>query len=155
MYCNIKTLKMSSKSASRLKSMLESVTFLQVPDLHDITVSRRRLGAVGDEVTGKVNQAATLTVADVWHLHTGLCNSGTRYRVCMWGSIVLHLLPARWSDFTPGSSLRLDMVELTGRDAYADMVVQIHKTMGAAANRFKFLDLAASGTGIFGEDWTL
>ena len=73
----------------------------------------------------------------------------------MWGSIVLHLLPARWSDFTPGSSLRLDMVELTGRDAYADMVVQIHKTMEAAANRFKFLDLAASGTGIFGEDWTL
>ena len=44
-------------------------------------------------------------------------------------------------------------MEATGKIAYADMEVQIHKTMNAAAHRFKFLDLVASGTGIFGDDW--
>ena len=33
--------------------------------------------------------------------------------------------------------------------AYADMEVQIHKTMKAAANKFKFLDLVVYGSGFF------
>ena len=33
------------------------------------------------------------------------------------------------------------------------MEVQIHKTMKAAANKFKFLDLVVYGSGIFGSDW--
>ena len=85
MYRIIKTLKMSGSSASRLKSMLEAITFCRysfnIVDLHDITVSRRCLGAVGSDVTGKVNQAAPLTVADVWHLHMCLTNSSTWDRV--------------------------------------------------------------------------
>ena len=41
----------------------------------------------------------------------------------------------------------------SGKVAYVDMEVQTHKTMQATANKFKFLDLVASGSGIFGDDW--
>ena len=157
MYRIIKTLKMSGNSTSRLKSVLEAITFCRyafnIMDLHDITVSRRCLGAVGGDVTGKVNQAAPLTVSDVWHLHMCLCNGGTWDRVFCGAALFCIYARARWSDFTHGSCIRLDLVETTGKVAYADMEVQIHKTMRAAANRFKFLDLVASGTGIFGDDW--
>lgn len=60
---------------------------------------------------------------------------------------------ARWSDFVHGSCIRLDVLETDGRVAYADMEVQIHKTMRASSKRFKFLDLVASGQGICGSDW--
>jgi hypothetical protein len=33
------------------------------------------------------------------------------------------------------------------------MEVQVHKTMRASANRFKFLDLVASGIGMAGHNW--
>ena len=40
-----------------------------------------------------------------------------------------------------------------GRVAYAEMDVIIHKTMHAAARRFRFLNLAAPGVGVYGNDW--
>ena len=60
---------------------------------------------------------------------------------------------ARWSDFIHGNCIRLDVLDSTGKVAYADVEVQIHKTMKAAANKFKFLDLVVCGSGIFGDDW--
>ena len=59
---------------------------------------------------------------------------------------------ARWSEFFHGSHLRLD-TQTDGTIVYADMEVQDHKTMRALANRFKFLDLVASGTGIAEHKW--
>ena len=51
-----------------------------------------------------------------------------------------------------GSCLRLD-TQTDGQIVYADMEVQIHKTMRASANRFKFLDLVVSGIGMAGHNW--
>ena len=59
---------------------------------------------------------------------------------------------ARWSDFCHGDAIRLDFAD-DGSIAYADMEVYIHKTMNSAANRFKFLDLVASGIGFTGHNW--
>lgn len=59
---------------------------------------------------------------------------------------------ASWSDFSHGNCLRLN----TQRDCqivYADIEVQTHKTMRAAANRSKFLDLVVSGIGMAVHDW--
>lgn len=60
---------------------------------------------------------------------------------------------ARWSDFVHGSCIRLDTLETDGKSAYADMEVQIHKTMPASSKRFKFLDLVVSGQGMCEGDW--
>ena len=54
-------------------SSLEAVTFsrysFHLPELHELTFSRRCLGAVVDELPGKVKQAEPLTVADVKRSH--------------------------------------------------------------------------------------
>lgn len=157
MYRLVKTLKAVGTSSSCLKSVLEAITFCRysfdVPDLHDITVSKRCLGAIGDAVPGKVKQAAPLTVADVQKLHECLQSGDTWNRVFCGAALFCIFSRARWSDFVHGSCIRLDVLETDGRVAYADMEVQIHKTMRASSKRFKFLDLVASGQGICGGDW--
>ena len=59
---------------------------------------------------------------------------------------------ARWSDFIHGGKVKLDKFS-DGRVAYIEMGVTIHKTMFAAARRFRFLNLAAPGVGVHGNDW--
>ena len=118
-----------------------------------ITVSKRCLGATGGDVANKLNQAAPLTVADIWQLHLCLDTGDAWDRVFSGAALFCIYARARWSDFIHGNCVRLDVLDSTGQVAYADMEVQIHKTMKAAANKFKFLDLVVSGSGIFGNDW--
>lgn len=67
------TLKDAGHTTSRLKSLLEAITFSRyschLPELHDLTISKRCLGAVVDDLTGKMKQAEQLTFFDVGHLH--------------------------------------------------------------------------------------
>ncbi|CAL1150630.1 unnamed protein product [Cladocopium goreaui] len=156
-YRIIKTLHSSGNSTSRLKSILEAITFCRysfdIEDLHPITVSKRCLGATGGDVANKLNQAAPLTVADIWQLHLCLDTGDAWDRVFSGAALFCIYARARWSDFIHGNCIRLDVLDSTGQVAYADMEVQIHKTMKAAANKFKFLDLVVSGSGFFGNDW--
>jgi hypothetical protein len=157
MYRIIKTLHSSGNSTSRLKSILEAITFCRysfdIEDLHPITVSKRCLGATGGDVANKLNQAAPLTVADIWQLHLCLDTGDAWDRVFSGAALFRIYARARWGDFIRGNCIRLDVLESTGKVDYADMEVQIHKTMKAAANKFKFLDWVVSGSGIFGNDW--
>ncbi|CAL1132459.1 unnamed protein product [Cladocopium goreaui] len=157
MYRIIKTLHSTGNRTSRLKSILEAVTFCRysfdISDLHPITVSKRCLGATGSDFANKLNQASPLTVADIWHLHTCLDNGDAWDRVFSGAALFCIYARARWSDFIHGNCIRVDVLESSGKVAYVDMEVQIHKTMQATANKFKFLDLVASGSGIFGDDW--
>jgi hypothetical protein len=157
MYRIIKTLHSTGNRTSRLKSILEAVTFCRysfdIDDLHPITVSKRCLGATGSDFANKLNQASPLTVADIWHLHTCLDNGDAWDKVFSGAALFCIYARARWSDFIHGNCIRVDVLESSGKVAYVDMEVQIHKTMQAAANKFKFLDLVASGSGIFGDDW--
>jgi len=68
---------------------------------------------------------------------------------------VCWILPAKWlmRFFVQGLAPRL-LYDKGLVCAKNDMEVQIHKTMKAGANKFKFLDLVVSGRGIFfGDDW--
>ena len=156
-YRIIKTLHSSGNSTSRLKSILEAITSCRysfdIEDLHPITVSKRCLGATGGDVANKLNQAAPLTVADIWQLHLCLDTGDAWDRVFSGAALFCIYARARWSDFIHGNCVRLDVLDSTGQVAYADMEVQIHETMKAAANKFKFLDLVVSGSGFFGNDW--
>ena len=40
-----------------------------IPDLHDLTVSKRCMGTIADEAAGKVNLADPLSVRDIESLH--------------------------------------------------------------------------------------
>ena len=81
-YRIIKTLHSSGNSTSRLKSILEAITFCRysfdIEDLRLITVNKRCLGATGGDVANKLNQAALLTVADIWQSHLCL-NTGNAW----------------------------------------------------------------------------
>ena len=155
-YRFLKTLKSAGHSTSRLKSLLEAVTFCRysfhLPELHDLTVSKRCLGAVVDDLPGKVKQAEPLTVSDVKRLHWVLKHENVWDKVFSGAALFCIYARARWSDFIHGNHLRLD-TQTDGTIVYADMEVQVHKTMRASANRFKFLDLVASGIGIAGHNW--
>ena len=155
-YRFLKMLKGAGHSTSRLKSLLEAITFsrysFHIQDLHDLTISKRCLGAVVDDLPGKVKQAEPLTVADVRHLHYVLEHGDVWDKVFSGGALFCIYSRARWSDFIHGSCLRLD-TQTDGLIIYADMEVQAHKTMRASANRFKFLDLVVSGMGMAGHNW--
>ena len=82
MYRIIKTLHSSGNSTSRLKSILGAITFCRysfdIEDLRLIMVNKRCLGATGGDVANKLNQAALLTVADIWQSHLCL-NTGNAW----------------------------------------------------------------------------
>ena len=155
-YRLLKTLKQAGNSMSKLKAVLEAVTFCRysfaVPDLHDLTVSKRCMGAIADGAVGKVNQADPLSVRDIERLHEVLEVGHVWDRTFAGAALFCTYSRARWSDFVHGSCIRIDE-NPEGFIFYADMEVHIHKTMHAAANRFKFLDLVATGSGISGFNW--
>lgn len=155
-YHVLKQLKHDGYSSSRLKSVIEAITFVrysfQIDTLHGITTSKRCLGAVRPDPAGKVNQAESLSVSDIEMLHSILTNAASWDSAFAGACLFCVYSRARWSDFCHGQCLRLDK-NADGTIAYADMEVYIHKTMRASANRFRFLDLVATGNGISGFDW--
>ena len=99
--------------------------------------SKRCLGAVVDDLPGKVHQAEPLTVSDVKRLHWVLEHRSVWDRIFSGAALFCMHARARWSDFIHGNHLRLD-TQTDGNIVHADMEVQVHKTMRASANRFKF-----------------
>ena len=155
-YHLLKTLKAAGTSTSRLKGVLEAVAFcrfvFQLEDLQVLSTSKRCRGAVDGGPQGRVNQAAPLLVKDVLRLHH-ILEEGQLWDAVFAGAALFCINSrARWSDFIHGSCIRTDMLP-DGTICYADMEVHIHKTMHAAAHRFQFMDLVASGIGIGGRNW--
>ena len=104
-YRFLKTLRSAGHSTSRLKSLLEAVTFCRysfhLPKLHDLTVSQRCLGAVVDNLSGKVKQAEPLTVSDVKQLHWGFGTWKRLGQSFQWRCIVLHICKSPLECFHP------------------------------------------------------
>ena len=156
-YNLLKTLKAADYKSSRLKGVLEAVTLCRytfnLDTLHNLTNSRRCLGAIAMGPAEKANQAAPLTVAEVQTLHDVLENSQDVWDRAMAGACLFSIYSrARWSDFIHGGRIELDVMEDCSI-AYAEMHVPVHKTMHASARRFRFLNLVAPGRGIHGGDW--
>ena len=153
----LKVLKQTRQTASRLKRVMEALTFCRyvfnIDHLHPLIVSKRCHGAISSGPVNRANQAAPLKVQDLVKLHDILETSQDGWDKVMAGSALFCVYArARWSDFVHCGNLNLDKLS-DGTIAYVDADVAIHKTMSAAARRFRFLNLTAPGLGVHGTDW--
>ena len=156
-YSLLKVLKNTGRTASRLKSVMEAVTFCRyvfnIEQLHALTISKRCYGAISSGPVNRAKQAAPLSVRDLVCWHDILETSDDVWdRVMSGSSLFCVYARARWSDFVHCGSLTLDKLS-DGTIAYVDAAVEIHKTMHAAARRFRFLNLTAPGLGVHGTNW--
>lgn len=157
LYSLLKTLRASGTTCSRLKGIMEALTFCRyvfgIDDLQRAITSKRCYGAIASGPVGKANQAAPLTVADLERLHSILESDANTWDKLACGSFLFCVYSrARWSDFIHGERITLDRFT-DGRVAYAEMDITVHKTMFSSARRFRFLNLAAPGIGVSGGDW--
>ena len=157
LYSLLKVLKDTGQTASRLKGVMEALTFCRyvfnIEPLHPLTVSKRCYGAISSGPVNRANQAAPLAVRDLVKLHEILESSDDMWdRVMAGSSLFCVYARARWSDFVHCGNLSLDKLS-DGSIAYVDADVSIHKTMHSAARRFRFLNLTAPGLGVHGSDW--
>ena len=136
---------LSSNKKNSMKSVMEALTFCRyvfnIEQLHALTVSKRCYGAISSGPVNRAKQAAPLSVRDLACLHDILETSDD-----VWDRVMA------WSDFVHCGSLTLDKLS-DGTIAYLDADVAIHKTMHAAARRFRFLNLTAPGLGVHGTNW--
>ena len=157
LYSLLKTLKATGQSCSRLKGIMEALTFCRfvfgIEALQKAISSKRCYGAIAAGPVGRADQAAPLKVSDLERLHSVLESDGHIWDKLACGAFLFCVYSrARWSDFIHGERITLDRFS-DGRIAYAEMDVTIHKTMFSSARRFRFLNLAAPGVGVHGGDW--
>ena len=140
LYSLLKTLKSAGCTCSRMKGVVEALTFCRfvfgIEELHKSVVSKRCHGVIAAGPMGKANQADPLTVANLEQLHTTLEGKGDIWDRLISGAFIFCVYArARWSDFIHGGQVKLDKFS-DGRVACVEMDVTIHKTMHAAARRF-------------------
>ena len=157
LYALLKVLKNTGQTASRLKGVMEALTFCRyifnIEDLQTLIVSKRCYGAISGGPVNRANQAAPLSVRDLVCLHETLESSEDIWDCMMAGAALFCIYSrARWSDFVHCGKLKLDRFS-DGTVAYVDADVAIHKTMHAAARRFRFLNLTAPALGVHGSEW--
>ena len=157
LYSLMKTLKAAGYTCSRMKGVMEALTFCRfvfgIEEMHKSVMSKRCCGVIASGPMGKANQAEPLAVTHLEQLHTILERKGDIWDRLISGAFLFCVYArARWSDFIHGGKVTLDKFS-DGRVAYIEMDVTIHKTMFAAARRFRFLNLAAPGVGVHGNDW--
>ena len=113
--------------------------------MHKSISSKRCHGVISAGPLGKANQAGPLTVANLERLHASLEGTGDAWDKLASGAFLFCVYSrARWSDFIHGGQVKLDRI------SYVEMDIAIHKTMHAAARRFRFLNLTAPGVGVHG-----
>ena len=157
LYSLFKTLKAAGNTCSRMKGIMEALTFCRyvfdIDELHKSISSKRCHGVISAGPLGKANQAEPLTVANLERLHAILEGTGGAWDKLASGAFLFCVYSrARWSDFIHGGQVKLDRFS-DGRISYVEMDIAIHKTMHAAARRFRFLNLTAPGVGVHGSDW--
>ena len=157
LYSLFKTLKAAGNTCSRMKGVMEALTFCRyvfdIDELHKSISSKRCHGVISAGPLGKASQADPLTVANLERLHAILEGSGDAWDKLASGAFLFCVYSrARWSDFIHGGQVKLDRFS-DGRISYVEMDATIHKTMHAASRRFRFLNLTAPGVGVHGNDW--
>ena len=157
LYALLKVFKDTGQSASRLKGIMEALTFCRyvfnIEQLHPLISSKRCHGVISGGPLNRANQAAPLRVSDLVLLHETLETSDDDWNRLMSGACLFCVYArARWSDFIHSGKMSLDRFS-DGSIAYVEMDVAVHKTMFASARRFRYLNLAAPGLGVHGTDW--
>ncbi len=157
LYALLKVLKSTGQKSSRLKGVMEALTFCRyvfnIEQLQSLINSKRCHGVVSGGPANKANQAALLKVSDLVLLHETLETSDDDWDRLMSGACLFCVYArARWSDFIHCGRITLDRFS-DGSIAYVEMDVAVHKTMFASARRFRYLNLAAPGLGVHGTGW--
>ena len=155
-YYVLKTLKAADEKSSRLKSVVEAVTFARhvfsAEQLEPLASSRRCRGAIAARPVERGNQAAPLSCEDLKHLHDVLDKGQPWDKVFAGACLFCVYARARWSDFVHATKIVAD-TDFAGKVCYLEAPVFVHKTMHSAGRRFKYLDLVASAHGFHGDSW--
>ena len=143
--------------ATRLKACFEAVTFakhvLNIESLHNITVSRRCLGAASSKGIVNPKQADPFTVEQLGVFHEVLRAGGDIWDKAMAGMLLFCTYArSRWSDAQHGESLLEDR-DFEGTLCHVEISSSVHKTARALHLRHMFLPLAAPATGVSQDNW--
>ena len=144
---------------SRLKSLLEAVTFVRhifgVSSLEPCTKSRRCLGVATPRNMEVVRQAPPLRVEHLEILHHVMQTDEDPWNRCFLGMVLFCIYGrARWSDAQHSQKVEWDFDD-AGFLYYVECSTAVHKTCRALNMRHSFLPLTAPGKGITDSNWAL
>ena len=142
---------------SRLKSLLEAVTFVRhifnIVSLDECTKSRRCMGVATSTEVSIVKQAPPLMLMHLNAIHSLLDNSDDPWEVCFCGMVLFCVYGrARWSDAQHSQFLTWDR-DATGVIRYVECATAVHKTCRALSMRHLFLPLTAPAFGAGPNNW--
>ena len=143
--------------SSRLKSLLEAVTFVRhmfgVVGLELCTKSRRCMGVATPIQVNIIKQAPPLRVEHLLALHHVIDSDEDPWNICFAGMVLFCVYGrARWSDAQHSQHIEWDM-DLEGQICYVECSTAVHKTCRALNMRHSFLPLTAPGLGVGERNW--
>lgn len=144
---------------SRLKSLLEAVTFVRhmfgVESLDICTKSRRCLGVATPKQVNIIDRAPPLKVEHLLAVHHVLDTDEDAWNVCFAGMVLFCVYGrARWGDAQHSQHIEWDM-DLDGQICFVECSTAVHKTCRALNMRHSFLPLTAPGLGISDKNWAI
>eukprot|EP00435_Cladocopium_sp_Y103_P000018 s3918_g1.t1 len=143
--------------SSRLKSLLEAVTFVRhvfgCDSLDFCTKSRRCMGAASSSRVETVKQAPPLTVEHLRCVHAVIKSDPDPWNVVFCGMVLFCVYGrARWSDAQHSQFIEWD-VDSTGNLCFVECSTAVHKTCRSLNMRHAFLPLTAVGKGVTESCW--
>ena len=157
LYAYLKVQQSSGAPASRLKSLLEALSFCKhifgIDELSECVNSRRCMGAASDKPGHVVRQAAPLRVEHLICLHQVLNEDYDNWDRMFCGVCLFVLYSrARWSDAQQCEKLEFDPA-FDGSVMYVEGSAAIHKTCQAVGLKHAFLPLTAPAHGVDFTNW--
>ena len=142
---------------SRLKSLLEAVTFVRhvfnMASLDDCTKSRRCMGVASTKQPLIVKQAPPLLLVHLQAIHKTLESTEDPWEACFCGMILFCTYGrARWGDAQHSQFVTWD-TDANNVIRYVECATAIHKTCRALSMRHMFLPLTAPAFGASGLNW--
>ena len=157
LYTYLKVQQSLGAPASRLKSLLEALSFCRhifgMEELSECVKSRRCMGAASNQPGHVVKQAAPIKVEHLICLHRVLNEDYDNWDRLFSGMCLFVLYSrARWSDAQQCEKLEFESA-FNGSVMYVEGSVAIHKTCQAVGLKHSFLPLTAPGHGVDFTNW--
>ena len=158
LYQFICKLRESGATTSNIQSIVQSLNFAQhvigLPELMQLTISRRCVGAVGVRNTGPKRQAHPIRLDEMLSLHAALHDHSLDLwtRVFVGAVLCAVYTRSRWSDLQHAECLLLDCDD-HGTPVYIEFRISSHKCRESTAFRNTFLTAVAPSLGVSDEPW--
>ena len=142
---------------SRLKSLLEAVTFVRhifgVTVLDSCTKSRRCMGVATPKEIEITKQAPPLKVEHLQAVHHVAETDGDPWNVAFAGMVLFCVYGrARWGDAQHSTKIEWDQ-DSDGQLCFVECATAVHKTCRALSMKHAFLPLTAPGLGVSSTNW--